>query len=186
MSDMFDEANMRQALGCYVPDGETLLAGIHAVSKETNIRAVFGKCIRTESSLLPDEKGGVVAVNRKKYGVYDLYIGVTQSSLVLAECDQNSYLYQFEDNPADIDEASVRPLTKGLFFHDIGTCFPLADIRDRAFKKGVMGSIKCRLTMKDGSFFKLLLPKRGGIGGGMPHHAEYRDRILARLGATDL
>ena len=37
------------------------------------------------------------------------------------------------------------------------------------------------ITLKNGAFLKLLLPKRGGLGGGMPHHEEYREKIIARL-----
>lgn len=57
MSEIFDETKMQCALEGYVPDGETLLAGIHAISKETNIIFVFGNCARTESKLVPDENG---------------------------------------------------------------------------------------------------------------------------------
>lgn len=32
------------------------------------------------------------------------------------------------------------------------------------------------------SYFKLMFPKLGGLGGGMPHHAQYRDAIIAKLG----
>lgn len=45
-----------------------------------------------------------------------------------------------------------------------------------------MGSVKCFLTMKNGSYFKLMFPKLGGLGGGMPNHAKYRDMIIERLG----
>ncbi len=61
------------------------------------------------------------------------------------------------------------------------TVFPLADIQSCQIKNGWMGSVKCAVTMKNGSHCKLLLPKLGGLGGGMPHHAEYRAAILARL-----
>ncbi len=44
-----------------------------------------------------------------------------------------------------------------------------------------MGSVKCFITMKNGSSFKLLLPKLGGVGGGMPNHAKYREAIIERL-----
>ena len=45
----------------------------------------------------------------------------------------------------------------------------------------MMGAVNCAITFRDGSFLKLQMPKRGGLGGGMPHHAEYREKILARL-----
>lgn len=36
--------------------------------------------------------------------------------------------------------------------------------------------------MNNGSYFKLMFPKPGGLGGGMPHHTEYREAIIARPG----
>lgn len=44
-----------------------------------------------------------------------------------------------------------------------------------------MGSVKCKLEMKNGDTFKLMFPKLGGLGGGMPHHAQYREEIIACL-----
>ena len=180
MAEIFDEANMRQILGEYIPDGETMLAGIHAVSKETKITGVFGKCIRTESRLVPSENGGIIALNKKKYSAYDIYIGITQTNLIIAECEKNSYYYQFFDEP-DAAEADIQELTSDIFLTDIGTCYPLADIQSCEIKKGWMGSIKCFITMKNGSYFKLMFPKLGGLGGGMPHHTQYREAIVARL-----
>lgn len=184
MSDIFDETNMRQMLGQYIPDGETLLAGIHAVSKETNITGVFGKCTRMENKLAPDENGGTVSLNKKKGSAYDIYIGVTQFSLIITECERNRYSYRFDEEP-DASGADVQEVTSDIFLSDIGTCFPLADIQSCEIKKGWMGAVQCFLTMKNGSYFKLILPKLGGLGGGMPHHAEYREAIIARLSGGD-
>lgn len=181
MPEIFDETNMRRILEQYIPDGETLLAGIHAVSKETKITGVFGKCVCTESKLIPDENGGIVALNKKKYSAYDIYIGITQYSLVIAECERNSYYYQFDDEP-NVKESDIQEVTSDIFLVDIGTCFPLTDIQNCNIKKGWMGSVKCFITMKNGSYFKLMFPKIGGLGGGMPHHTEYREAIIARLG----
>ena len=74
MSEIFDETNMRNALAGHIPDGETLLAGIHAVAKETETRGVFGKCVRTQSKLLPDANGSTVALSKTKYSTYDVYL----------------------------------------------------------------------------------------------------------------
>ena len=181
MPDIFNEANMRMTLEKYIPEGETLLAGIHAISKETSIIGIFEKCIRTEYSLIPDENGGTVALNKKKFSAYDIYLGITQSALVIAECEKHSYFYQFKDDPV-VNEDDIQKLTAKLSLDDIGTCFSLTDIQKCEIKKGWMGSVKCHITMKNGSYFKLLLPKLGGLGGGMPHHAEYLQAIIARLG----
>ena len=95
MAAIFDEENMRRVFGRYLPDGETLLAGIHAVAKEMEMDEFFGNC---------------------------------------------------------------------------------------EIKNGILGSKKCLITAK-GGYLKLLLPKLGGIGGGMPHYSEYKEKIIDRLSA---
>ena len=181
---IFDETKMRQALEKYIPSGETLLAGIHAISKETNVTGVFGKCVRVVSGLIHDENGGIIALNKKKYSAYDIYLGITQYSLMIAECERNLYYYQFDDEP-DVSEADIQEVASDILFVDIGTCFAMEDIQSCEIKKGWMGSVKCFITMKNGSYFKLMLPKLGGLGGGMPHHTEYRDAIIAQLGESN-
>lgn len=181
VSGIFDETKMRQLLGKYIPDGETLLAGIHAVSKETHITGVFGKCICTENGFLPSESGNIIALSKEKFATYDIYLGITQSFLIITGCERNKYFYQFDENPS-VTNAEVQEVTSDLFFADIGTCFPLTDIQSCEIKKGWMGSVNCFLKMKNGSYFKLMLPKLGGLGDGMPHHTQYRDAIIACLG----
>lgn len=183
MSEIFSEVNMRRILEEYIPDGETLLAGIHAISKEAMATGAFGKCVCMEDRLVPDENGGIIVLTKKKYATCDIYVGITQFSLIIAECERNQHLYEFDDKP-DVREADIQEVTSEIFLADIGTCYPLADIQSCRIKKGWMGSVNCFLTMKNGSYFKLVLPKLGGVGGGMPHHAEYREAIIARLGGN--
>ena len=180
MPEIFDEANMRRVLGEYVPGQEALLAGIHAIAKETSVTGVFGKCRRMEDGLVPDENGGAVAITKKKYSTYDVYLGLTQSFLVVAACEKSAYYYQFDNEP-DLEKSNVQELTAPISFTGFGTCFPFADILSCETKKGWMGSVKCLITMKNGSYLKLILPKLGGLGGGMPRHTEYRAAILSRL-----
>ena len=77
MSEIFDEARMRWVLGDYIPEGEELAAGIHAISQETHIKGIFGKCIYMEDKLIPDEKGRIITLDKKKCSSYDVYIGIT-------------------------------------------------------------------------------------------------------------
>lgn len=180
MSEMFDEGNMRRTLERYIPAGETLQAGIHAVSKETSIQAVFEKCLCTEYKVIPDDEGSTVMLTKKKRSAYDIYVGITQSFLVMAECESNQYRYEFHvvEPERTVDAQEV---TEEILLSDLGTCYPLSDIQSCEIKKGVMGSVNCSLTMKNGSYFKLMFPKLGGLGSGMPHHTEYREAIIARL-----
>lgn len=184
-SNIFGETNMRRALEKYIPNGETLLAGIHAVGKETKAICVFGECTLTEDRLLPDKNGRTVTISKQKYSAYDLYIGITQYSLVMADCEAYRYYYQF-DNEASGRETDIEMVTNDILLADIGKCFRLADIQSCEVKKGWMGSVNCNITMKNGSYFKLMFPKLGGISWDMPHHTEYRDAIIARLSGSNI
>ncbi|WP_325199701.1 hypothetical protein [Oscillibacter sp.] len=145
MAGIFDEALMRRVLGDCTPEGETLAAGIHGITLQ---------------------------VNQKKTSYFDVYVGVTEHYLLVAECEERKYL------------TAAYPLLPDLrktVAEDVGACFPFGSIERCEIKKGMMGAVNCSITFRDGNFLKLQLPKRGGLGGGMPHHAEYRETILARL-----
>ncbi len=144
MADIFDEKNMIQILENCIPEGETLLAGVHGITLQ---------------------------VNKKKTSKFDVYIGITAQYLLVAECEEREYLNKFY-RIADIRKTVAE---------DVGTCFPLTDIESCIIKNAIMGAINCSITLKDGSFLKLQFPKRGGLGGGMPHHTEYREKIITRL-----
>lgn len=139
MFEIFDETNLRQTLAPYIPPGETLLAGIHAIT---------------------------LRVDRKRFARSDVYLGLTATSLLVDECIERKYLTRFYGNDGDF---CVR--------------LPLSEIRRCTCKPSTLGSIRCELTMTDGSFLSLVLPKLGGPGRGMPHHAEYRAKIVERLRA---
>ena len=146
MSNIFDEGNMMRILGNYIPEGETLSAGVHGITLQ---------------------------VNKKKSSRFDVYIGITGNYLIVAECNEHKYLeeiYGFRDRRKSVAE-------------DVAPCFPLEDIQSCVIKKSILGAVNCSVTLKNGNFLKLQLPKLGGLGGGMPHHAEYREKIIARLSA---
>lgn len=138
---------------------------------ERNMTEALNACIPEGETLSAGIHGVTLQVNRKKTSVFDVYIGVTERYLAVVECEERKYLnevYRIRDRRSTVAE-------------DVGTCFPLAEIQRCVTKNGIMGSVSCAITLKDGSFLKLQLPKRGGLGGGMPHHGEYREKILACL-----
>ncbi len=181
---IFSEKKMQDALGAYIPDGETLLAGIHAVGKESSVTCAFKNCVLTDDALLADENGISVLVSKSKYSTYDLYIGITQHSFVVADCETYRYYYEFNKEPIT-DTTDIRTVTEDIQLRDIGKCFSLTDIESFEMKNGFGGSINCVIKLKNGGYFKLLLPKMGGLGGGMPRHEEYRDAIVACLSKKD-
>lgn len=178
---MFDEKNMMQALKKYLPEGESVLAGVHGVGNETNIKMIFKNCVYDgDMTLLFDKNAGMVQVTKGKVCKFDVYVGVTQNHLVLSECERYKHFYEFE-NIFAAEETDVTELTANVSLQDIGNCFPLADVKSCEVKNIWMGAINCTITMKNGSYLKLMLPKRGGAG--MPRQKEHRDKILSRLGA---
>ena len=175
---VFDEKTMMQSLGKYIPDRETLIAGIHGVGLETKVKQVFGKCICIEDKIIPSEGGTTLEVIKSKYSTFDVYVGITQNHLILAECETYKHLYEFNDNP-DLGGATVEEIDTCIPLEDIGTCFSFAEIESCVIKNAWMGAVKCTITMKNGSLLKLMLPKNGSLG--MSHHAEYREAIIRQL-----
>lgn len=191
MSKIFDEQNMIKSLSGSIPAGETFVAGFCADAKETAIIRVYSNCVPVFDSnkhvdyILPAVENGkplegavTFKVTKKKYAEHSVYIGITQNYLVFTECSENMHYYEFdivESSPFAVD------LTEKIAPQDIKYVFPFDDIQDVTIKKGMFGSLKCNITIKDGSYFKLMFPKRNGLGGGMPHYDEYRDAICNKL-----
>ena len=116
-------------------------------------------------------KAITLQVNKKKTSFFDVYVGLTENYLLVLECEERLYLngeYKIPDWRKTVAE-------------DLGSCFALAEIQSCEIKKSIMGAINCSLTMRDGGFIKLQMPKRAGLGGGMPNHLANREKILACL-----
>lgn len=177
---IMDEKAMWQALQKYLPEGETLEAGICGAGLQTNVRQVFGKCVLTGERLIADENGTTLRVIKSKYARFGVYIGISWNYLILSECETYKHYYEFDDVP-EPEEGAVKEIDTELRLEDIGTCFPLAEIQSCEFKRLWTGAVRCSITMKDGSFLKLMLPKQGGLG--MPDHAKYREMLIERLRA---
>ena len=140
---------------------------------EGNMMQVFKSCMPEGETVYAGVHGITLQINEKKTSRFDVYIGITEQYLIVVECEERKYLNKFYHIP-DIRKTVAE---------DVGTCFPMAAIQRCAVENAIMGAINCSITLKDGSFLKLQLPKRGGLGGGMPHHAQYREAIVARLRA---
>lgn len=180
---ILDENVMRQMLGKYLPEGETLMAGVYGLGTQEEIKQVFGKCIYDGERLIPDENGTALQVSKSKFAKFGVYIGITEHYLLLAECEKYKHLYEFNDVP-NPDESAVQDLDTCISLEEIGTCFPLSEIQGCEIKNAWMGAVSCSITMKNGSLIKLTLQKSGGPA--MPHHAEYREKIMACLNTRNI
>lgn len=179
-SYLFTEADMRRLLDKYIPDGETLLAGIPAVSKKTTVYAAFDGCFAANDRLVPAQDGKTVALMKQKVNPYGIYLGITQNYLVMTDYEQNSFYYQFDDKP-NSSETKIQTVAEDILLADIGKCFSLTDIEKCEFKKGFWGEVNGVITMKNGSCFKLSLP-----AVLVEHQPEYRKAIIARLSEINI
>ncbi len=138
---------------------------------EGHMMQVLGRCVPDGESISAGIHGVTLQVNKKKTSRFDVYIGITAHDLIVVECEERQYLNEFYHIPDP----------RKTVAEDAGTCFPLTEIQSCEIQKGIMGAINCSIALKNGNFLKLQLPKLGGLGGGMPHHAEYREKIIACL-----
>lgn len=182
MSGIFDEKSMVYALEKNLPNGVKISAGIHACAYESQVNRIFSGGVLVDNTLVPSKDGGIMSVRKSKYSTYDIYLGISSQWLVIAECENYRHFYEYD---ADIDPrtVAVTEVQDTISLEDIGNCYLLEEIQNCEMKKGWMGSVKCNIRMKNGDYFKLMFPKRGGLGGDMPHHAQYREEIIACLRA---
>ncbi len=182
MSEIFDEKNMRERLGVYLPVGETLLAGVHCVNKESHMFRYYPNSVPHEDKIvkLEDVEPKILKVSKSKYSIEDFYIGITQNYFIFTTCMDSKFAYRFDYVQEDATQ-ELENVEEFIYLRDIGHCFRLSDIVKCEFKNQLFGAVKCELEFRDKSTFKLLLPKRAGLGKGMPNHAEYREMIIACL-----
>lgn len=178
MSAIFDEQNMMRILEEYIPAGETILAGVHGVGLDVRLRQVIGKCSFDGKYFSPSENGKNFLVNKEKHARFDLYFGITENYLLISQCERNEWFYEF----LEMDTVVAEGIQHRISLDEVGArCFPLSDIESCVMKKIWMGAVNCKITLKGGILLKIQFPKLGGVGGGMPNHAKYREAILACL-----
>ena len=44
-------------------------------------------------NLRVNENGQIVELTKTKYSTYDVYVGITQNSLLITQCEENKYAY---------------------------------------------------------------------------------------------
>lgn len=181
MSVIFDEQRMQQVLAPCLPPGETLLAGIHGVGFRVEIKETFGPCVLSGSQIIPKPDGAAVQVHKRKAAKFDMYVGITEHFLVLSPCEPCGYLYECNVLPNQ-DCPRCHPLDHPISVDDVGLSFPLAGVQRCEVRDSWMGSVICSVTFQSGTFLKMMLPRRGGVGNGMPNHFAYREAILSCLG----
>ena len=188
MAGIFDEKRMNEFLGKYIPDGEKLIAGVHAVGKEIQIRQCFSYVTALDENTFvrsEEDPSCIYDIKRIKYATHDIYFGITEYYLVFNECDPCKHAYEI--NEGKLGEFEPFEVTAPVKIREFGYAQALKDITGIQIKKGLLGQIKCNIQLKNGSYFKVEIPKRAGVGGnGMPNHTKYTDMIIERLSSIEI
>lgn len=182
MSIFFKPSYMNEIMGRFCSEGETIITAAYGAGKETEIYQYFSGCTYAEDRLVPADNNNIIKVFKRKVCMYDLYIGYTEKSLIISECDMaTKYYYEFDDVTGS-SFAGTTKLEKEISHKNIGKVFPLDSICELQVKKGLFGSLNCILKLENGTFFKFLMAKKvGGLTGQMPEHMHNRDKILEVL-----
>lgn len=182
MAGIFDDKRMNEFLDNYIPEGEELIAGVHAIGKEIQIRQCFSYVtVFDEDTLVRSEEDPscIYDIKRIKYATHDIYFGITENYLVFNECEPCKHAYEInEGKPGEFEPLEVITPVK---IREFGYAQALKDIISVQIKKGLLGQMKCNIQLENGSYFKVEITKRAGVGSGMPNHAQYTDRIIERL-----
>ncbi len=182
MSDIFNEKTMYEVMNPYVPEGETLQAAVHVIGKECKFFQIFTRCECDEDALLLKPGDGTVGLAKGKYAIYDAYVGITENSIVICDYPVCKYFYGFEHRITLSTEEGAMIITDEYNLRDYGKCFPLDSITNVSVKKGMLGVHKCKIEFGEYGYVIMDMPNRAGVLNGMPHHKEYKEAILARLG----
>ncbi len=182
MSIFFKPSYMNEIMGKFCPEGEKVINAVYGAGRETQIYQYFSGCVNAEDKLVPADTNNIIKVFKMKVCVYDLYIGYTEKSLIISECDMaTKYYYEFDDVTGSVC-VGTKKLEREITHKNIGKVFPLDSICDIQIKKGMFGSVNCVLKLVDDTYFKFLMPKKvGGLTGQMPEHMQNRDKLLEVL-----
>ena len=81
---VISKENMMEVLGKYLPEGETILAGVHGICSEARMRQIVGGCVNTGIWFEPSENGKTYLVEMRKCCKFDLYLAVTENHLLVS------------------------------------------------------------------------------------------------------
>lgn len=182
-SRKFNEEEMRRVLQKYVPDGEKLIAGVHGYGAEVKIMfEILGNC-SFDGEVYPAERGMAISGYKAKYAGYDVYLGITEHRFLFSECvPGNKYYYQFDQVPAS-READAGEFAGSTQLEDIGKwlAFTDNDIQSCVIKSAKRSMTRFTITLKNGSYFIIEIPKDDKPAKHSPHYVEYRNAVLERL-----
>lgn len=185
MGSIFSEKNMLETLAPYLPEGQEIKAAIHAIVKEITIKRLFVDAHVDNRILYPTPEAGLLVLNKSKVCSFDAYFGFTNNYMIMVPCNPEEWYYEWstvdDKNTAEVLAPYAIRLSEPIDQSDIVLCDPLTDIESAKVKKNWIGAYNCEIEFGCGDAMRIQLPRLGGLGGGMPNHARYRDAIVDLL-----
>ena len=182
MSDFFNENTMNEKLSKYIPEGESIIAAVKALGNSMEVRQCFSYVtVLDEDTFCRSEEQPdcLYDVQRSKYTTHDIYLGITENYIIFNECEDYKHAFMFnEAKPGEFEPLEVTGIVK---ISEFGHAQAYKDVIDVKIKKGMFGLLKCTVKFRNGLYFQFSIPKKAGFGNGMPHHAEYREKIIEKL-----
>lgn len=186
---IFNEANMIASIEKYLPHGQNLKAGIHAIVKKVVLQRFFSNAVYDSSdNLLKPECGApLFYISKSKVATFDVYIGFSEDYLVIVPCEKESWHYKHTEvtNPEFLAVCTqlAMEVQSPFCLADILPVYRISQIEKCEIEKNWVGAYVCKIEFDTGDFIKILLPPFAGLFGGMPHHKVYRNAILELLKA---
>lgn len=182
MADFFNENIMNEKLNEFLPAGESFIASVKAIAKSMEVRQYFSYVTSLDGETLTrseEDPSFIYDIQRCKYATHDIYIGITQNYIVFNECEL--YKHAFFADQAKTNEFEPMEVTEDIKIRDFGHAQLIKNVTEAKVKKGLMGDYKCIVKFNNGSCFNFSIPKKAGVGNGMPNHADYREKIIEKL-----
>ncbi|MCM1094157.1 MAG: hypothetical protein NC421_09395 [Lachnospiraceae bacterium] len=189
MGSIFSETRMLDELVPLInelPLNQKFQAGIHGIMKKVVITRIYRNAILSDDNvIMPTAEDSILFIRKSKICDFDAYIGITQDWLLVVPCNEEKWAYEsFRITEPEMMKEYLdyaRSLESPLPASYIIPVIPLESIAEFSAKKNWIGAYVCKLVMSDGDEFKMMLPRLGGLGGGMPNHKEYRELIVSML-----
>lgn len=182
MSDYFNENLMNEKIKEYLPAGENIIAAVKAIGNSMEVRQLFSYVTSPDGETLIRSEADpefIYDVQRCKYATHDIYIGISENYIIFNECDL--YKHAYFCNQATTKEFEPMEVTEEIKLRDFGHAQLMKNVGEAKIKKGLLGQYKCVLKFTNGSCFNFTIPKKAGVGGAMPKHAEYAEKIVNKL-----
>lgn len=183
MSSVFSERNMLEKLSAVFPAGTEIKAAVHVVVKSAEVMRLYANAVvEDKTRLIPAATDSLIFLRKSKECSFDAYLGISDSLIAMVPCDSVMWGYELPEisDPDQIAQFGgfAETVTQPLDLSAITLVYPIDSLDKCEGKKNWIGAWNYKLEFSCGDNFRVMIPRLGGLGGGMPNHARYRDAIV--------